>query len=143
MLAFQRISCLSVVKLPDWHIPVDQIKVPSIVVAMTLDASPLCFILSDQGGVQSSLRRQAFTNIAVAAETLELGRPYAGIMAIRAMTGTVQETVGIGKLARRDLGGAAFDASDQKQQPCQAYIYRQAADPPVALSGTAHMFRRK
>ncbi len=113
MLAFQRISCLSVVKLPDWHIPVDQIKIPSIVVAMTLDAGPLCFILSDQGGMKSFLRCKAFTNIAVAAETLELGRPYAGVMAIRAMTGTVQETVGIGKFARRDLGATAFDVSDQ------------------------------
>ena len=137
VFAFQRIPCLSVVKLPDWNIPVNQVKIPSVVVAMALDTGPLCFVRTDQGGVQAFLCRQALANIAVAVKAFELRRPYASVMAIRAVAGTVQETMGFGKLARRYLG-AAFRASDQQQQPCQAYVCDQPPDLPVVLSGTTH-----
>lgn len=115
----------------DRDTPADQFKIPAVMLAMTLSTGSPRPILSHQGGVQSLPKFDALSDIPVASGAFEFGRPFPGVMAVRAVSRSVQITVRLGQSARRNLGTCHCLSGHEKDKK------KNSRSRPLTLSGEA------
>lgn len=112
VLALQRISGLVVVEAFFRRNPVDQMKILAIVLRMTFRA---VFPVSELR-VQTAASCNLSSNFCVAPLTIQYRRALTHDVAARALRGTAERLMSLGKWPRRNLGVERGDAHEREEQ---------------------------
>jgi len=105
VLAFQHVTGFAVIEFVG--IPLDQLKIRSVVVRVTARALLARSRRDTIGGVQPAFGRDARADVGMATDALELRLTAPDLVALRAVNGAVQKLVRLGQRTRRNLSRGA------------------------------------
>jgi hypothetical protein len=141
VLFHERISCLTMIELLEWRLPMNERKILAIVLEVAPHTVPAIGILHPEQRVVTLMRGQTVRNFLMAFETFERRRAGSELVTGVALSRTVEGLVRFGERSGRNLGAGAGSGEEESAEREQSAEEPRCADGPDTVA--LYFCRRK